>query len=292
MRISFFVEFPEEELEKLVLLDFPIKLYIAATSLEEFREIEKKAHGINPQTESAYWPILEKSYWVSPFSYNRELDSLHEDLSKNEDELEVLLDLELPTFWLRLIIYNLPTMLFNAVKYRLGLRRPRIRALFKNQDKYNISITTTSYPATSKHHLINYIIFKILGVMGLYYNPQAYNHKVIYMCYSSIRRDLLEKTLKNVQTRNPENKENYQIGLGLIDYGMLSKTGFIQKLQRVGLLRNFVLLSPEMLEKELSIVDEHGIENVTIYCLGGLNKKYVEVLKEHVAKEDVLLIHS
>ena len=106
------------------------------------------------------------------------------------------------------------------------------------------------------------------------------------MCYSSIRRDLLEKTLKNVQTRNPENKENYQIGLGFL------QESFIQKLQRVGLLRNFVLLSPEMLEKELSIVDEHGIENVTIYCLGGLNKKYVEVLKEHVAKEDVLLIHS
>jgi hypothetical protein len=282
MRISFFVEFPEKELEKLALIDFPIKLYLASRSLNEFREHEKKALKLNPMVEAAYWPILEKSYWISPFSYNKELDNLHKDLSNNKKELEVLLDLELPTFWLRLFIYNIPAILANTIKYHLRIKRPRIKTLFRNQDKYKIKITTTSYPATSRYHLINYITFKILGLLGLYYNPRAYRHNVIYMCYSSIRRDVLIKTLKNLDTRKLGPSENYQIGLGLLDYGMLSKTGFILKLQKIGLLRRFVLLSPERLNIELSLVDKYSIKKVTIYCLGGLNREYVEVLKKHV----------
>jgi hypothetical protein len=282
MNIGFFVEFPEEELEKLSMIDFPVTIYLAANSLDEFRALKKCAYEINPKAKASYWPLLEKSHWVSPFSYNRELDRLHVDLNRNEEELEVLLDLELPKFWLLFIVYHLPRVLTNALKYHLRLRKPRIRSLFKKRDQYNIKITTTSYPVTSKYYLINYVIFKLLGFMGVHFNPKGYNHKVIFMCYSSIRKDLLKKTLKNVITRNPSIRESYQIGLGLLDYGMLSKTGFIQKLQKIGWLKEFHLLIPEELDRDLSLVNEYGVKNVTIYGLGGLNESFIEVIEKYV----------
>jgi hypothetical protein len=283
MNLSFFVEFPEEELEKLSMIDFPVTIYVAANSLDEFRALKKYAYAINPQTKAAYWPLLEKSHWISPFSYNRELDRLHDDLKRNEEELEVLLDLELPTFWLLFIVYHLPRVLANALKYHLRLIKPRIRNLFNNRDQYNIKITTTSYPVTSKYYLINYVIFKLLGFMGVHFNPKGYNHKVIFMCYSSIRKDLLKKTLKNVITRNPSIRESYQIGLGLLDYGMLSKTGFIQNLQKIGWLKKFHLLIPEELDRDLSLVKEYGVKNVTIYGLGGLDESFIDVIEKYVA---------
>jgi hypothetical protein len=284
MNISFFAEFPREELGKLSLIDFPVKVYLAAYSLDEYRELEKRAQEINPQAETAYWPILEKSYWVSPFSYNRELDRLHMDLSRNEEMLEILLDLELPKFWIRYVVYHLPRVLANAFKYHLRITKPRIRKLFKMQDRYHVRITTTSYPVMSKYYLVNYLTLKLLGFMGVHFNPKAFNNKVIFMCYSSIRGDLLKKTLNNIRARKPGVRENYQIGLGILDYGMLSKTGFIQRLQKIGLLKSFHLLTPEKLDRDLSLVQEYGMKDVTIYDLGGLSEEFVDVIRNYVLR--------
>jgi len=288
MNVSFFAEFPREDLEKLSLVDFPVKVYLAASSLDEYRELEKRAKEINQLVETAYWPILDKSYWVSPFSCNRELDRLHLDLSRNEETLELLLDLELPKFWIRYVVYHLPRVLANAFKYHLRITKPRIRKLFKMRDSYNISITTTSYPVMSKYYLVNYLTFKLLGFLGVHFNPRAFNHRVIFMCYSSIRGDLLRKTLKNIRARRPGVRENYHVGLGLLDYGMLSRTGFIRKLQRVGLLKGFHLLTPEKLDRDLALVEEHGVRDVTIYDLGGLSDGFVEVIGKYVSRDEVL----
>lgn len=121
--------------------------------------------------------------------------------------------------------------------------------------------------------------------MGVHFNPKGYNHKVIFMCYSSIRKDLLLKTLKNVITRNPSILDKYQIGLGLLDYGMLSKTDFIQKLHKIGLLKNFHLLVPEELDRDLSLVKEYDVNNVTIYGLGGVNESFIDVIKNMSRKK-------
>ena len=285
MNIGFFVEFPREEIPKLSLIDFPVKVYLAANSLEEFKTLENLAREVNPEIKTAYWPLLEKSHWISPFSYNRELDRLHGDLSQNDEKLEVLLDLELPKFWLRYLIYHIPRVLANALKYHLRFRKPRIRKLFKERERYNIEITATSYPVTSKFYLLNYFTFKLFGLLGVHFNPKAYNHNVIFMCYSSIRRDLLRKTLRNIERRK-KFRHHYQVGLGLLDYGMLSRTGFIQFLQRIGILKSFRLLSPEELDRDLSRVKESGVDAVTIYGVGGLNLDFVEVIKKYVTKVD------
>ena len=278
MNIGFFIEFPREELHKLSMIDFPVRIYLAANSLQEFRELEKIAREVKPDIEVAYWPLLEKSHWVSPFSYNQELDRLHEDLSNNDQPLEILLDLELPKFWLRYIIYHIPRVIANALKYHLRFRKPRIRNLFRERERYNIEITVTSYPVTSKFYLLNYFTFKLFGLLGVHFNPKAYSHNVIFMCYSSIRRDLLRKTLKNI-SRRKKFRHHYQVGLGLLDYGLLSRTGFIQKLQRLNLLKKFSLLTPEELERDVALVMEYGVEDITIYGIGGLEQDFVKVLR-------------
>jgi hypothetical protein len=102
------------------------------------------------------------------------------------------------------------------------------------------------------------------------------------MCYSSIRRDLLWKTLKNISRKR--HKEYYQLGLGLLDYGLLSRTGFIQRLQRIGLLKKFSILTPHELDRDLALVKEYGIDNVTIYGLGGLDDEFLEVLRKYASK--------
>jgi hypothetical protein len=47
MQIDFYEEFPtEKNLEKLKLIKYPTRLFLAAKSLDEFREIERKVRQI------------------------------------------------------------------------------------------------------------------------------------------------------------------------------------------------------------------------------------------------------
>jgi hypothetical protein len=105
------------------------------------------------------------------------------------------------------------------------------------------------------------------------------------MCYSSIRRDALKKTLKNYRAKKNKPLDNYQIGIGLLDYGLLYKTGFIQKLRKIGLLKNFHLLTPEKLDMDLSLAEKCGVKEVTIYGLGGLNDEFVDILRRYSSKQ-------
>ena len=97
MQISFFEEFPtKKNLNKLNLIDFPIKLYLAASSLEEFVQLTKKID--NEQVkEIIYWPILSKreGYWISPFTKRKALQRILGELEGAK--VSVMLDLELPT---------------------------------------------------------------------------------------------------------------------------------------------------------------------------------------------------
>ena len=64
MKIDFYEEFPtKENLQKLKLIDFSSRIFIAAHSLKEFKEFEKKVKKIYKNIKTAYWPIIENSYW-------------------------------------------------------------------------------------------------------------------------------------------------------------------------------------------------------------------------------------
>ena len=62
MQIDFYEEYPtEKNLEKLKLVKYPLRLFVAAHSLEEFKTLEKKVKKIKKNTETCYWPIVKNS---------------------------------------------------------------------------------------------------------------------------------------------------------------------------------------------------------------------------------------
>lgn len=88
MQRGFYEEFPNKEnLQKLKLIDYQIRLFVASKSLEEFKKIEKQVLKIKKDTKIVYWPIIKNSYWISPFSNTKNLIQLFKDLNKIKNHL-------------------------------------------------------------------------------------------------------------------------------------------------------------------------------------------------------------
>ena len=99
MNIHFFEEYPtQKNMKQLQHITFPTRVYVATQSIRRFKTIQQKVEKKNRNVEVAYWPILEESYWISPFSNPKELKQLEKELYSIRDgvEVKVLLDLELP----------------------------------------------------------------------------------------------------------------------------------------------------------------------------------------------------
>ena len=77
MNIGFFEEFPTPaNLAKAKLIEFRSTIYIATHSLEEFQSLSDELKKINPIVKAGYWPILPKSYWLSPLALPEEIEVL------------------------------------------------------------------------------------------------------------------------------------------------------------------------------------------------------------------------
>lgn len=257
MKVNFFEEFPNEEnLEKVKLINFPSVIYIAAKSIEEFILVRDKISKINSKVEVGYWPILERSYWISPFSNNFELRKLYEDLLKNKKDapLKVLIDLELPFLNPKLFFRNLFSFFRN---------KKMIKKIFTDSKKLNIQILTAEYPTSSK------LKQKVFEWLGIWYRIDKYPHKKIVMCYSSIikNKSLLKKIKKYIAKRSLGLGNNFQVGLGAI---------------AVGIHGNEPILTAENLDKDLSFCKQNKIDSVVIFRLGGLNKLYLEKIRKYV----------
>ena len=190
MRIDFFEEFPTiDNLEKANLIEFPSTIYLAAHSLEEFRELEKNLSLINPELEAGYWPILEKTYYVSPFCYTYELENLINDLEKNKfnNTIKVLIDLELPADNKQFII--------NPIRFHKNKRL--IQSLFKNANDFNITIITAEYPTPIKFSQ------PFLKLIGISYSIRRYSHTMSVMYYSSVIEEYLPRLMNPVKKMIP-----------------------------------------------------------------------------------------
>jgi hypothetical protein len=112
MKIDFYEEFPtKRNLEKLKLIKFPCRLFIAARSTKEFEKASRQVDKINKKIETVYWPIIKNSYWISPFSNTKDLIELFNELDKTK--YPILIDLEPPMLNKILFIKNLPYFLKN-----------------------------------------------------------------------------------------------------------------------------------------------------------------------------------
>jgi len=254
MKIDFFVEFPETGLQKADLINFSSVVYIAAKSYAEFQQYKEKLWAINPRVKAAYWPILKKSYWLSPFSFTWELKKIRRELEERSPKkpLKVLIDLELPMLYKKLFFINF---------FSFWRNKKKIGKLFDDASSLNLEIATAEYDFSAWGWLTN----KILRCLGLSY---AGSHKRIIMYYSSMlpnwRKKICKRGLKKIYRGQ---NRNLEVGLGVID---------------VGILGNESKLSIKNLEKDLRFMKENGTNTAVIFQLSGLNKDYLEVIKKYI----------
>ncbi len=243
MKIEFYEEFPNKKnLEKLKLIKFKTRLFIAAKSIKEFQEFEKQAKKIKKDVEVAYWPIIKNSYWISPFSNTKDLIDLFEGLEKIDNHLLIDLELPLSKRW---------RMYFKNILY-LKKNKKIIKKFMERNKK---RITTAEYPLA--------FISKIMKFIGLNYDIDV--EKSIMWYSSMMSKPLNKKIKKNI--KNIKNKKNYSISLGTLAKGILGDEP---------------ILSSENLEKDLKFVKKTGFDKVIIFRLEGINKKYIEAISRFI----------
>ena len=250
MIISFFEEFPSKEnLDKLKLIDFNTKLYLAASSFEEFNNMKLKIKNKFVK-EFVYWPILKKEegYWISPFSSKEALNRIFNELkSKNTP---VMLDLEIPFY------KNLINCIIRNVK-----DFSKNKALIKNFiNGYKNIYVCEYYPAGNFKE-------RILNFLGLSYNTKNTKKKIIRMMYHSLHRFNEKVMIGEIKINVKKYKDRFLLAYGIIASGV----GGIN-----------LILSFKQLDKDLSLAKDNKVKEAIIFRLGGLNKKYLDIIKKYV----------
>jgi len=89
------------------------------------------------------------------------------------------------------------------------------------------------------------------------------------MFYTSlIKNKYLQKRIKNFIIQNSkEYGQKLHVGLGTIERGILE---------------NEPILPPESLNKDLNFLRKNKIKTAVIFRLGGLNKKYLKIIKKYI----------
>ena len=245
MIISFYEEYPtKENLDKLKLINFPTKLYIAAKSLKEFKKIKIKSKYVK---EIAYWPILEKKegYWLSPFSKRKAIKRvINEIKGKN---IPIMWDAELPTHPCpRLYITQLHNFFANKVL---------INNFIKNHKKVYVA----------EYFFVSMLFEKIYNFLGLTFPPK-FNTYPMRMAYSSMH-DFGKKIMEREIVKG---KQIFGDKL-ILAYGTLA----------TGALGTEKPISLKLLKRDLDLAKKHNIKEVVLFRLGGLNNSYIKLLKNY-----------
>ncbi len=247
MQISFFEEFPtKDNLAKIKYISFPTKVYLAAHSLKEFNEIILSSKNVK---EKIYWPLLskEEGYWFSPFSKRRAVKRALEEVQ--EKNIPVMIDAELPTHQNPLLYFTEFPFFFRTRNY--------LRSFVSQHKK----VYTAEYFPSSK------CAERILYFFGLGFTTKS--HYPIKMIYSSMHNFGQDAMRRQIQQAQKQFGKRLRIGLGTLTHGILGTEPSI---------------SLEMLERDLRICKELGVEEVILFRLGGMNKKYQKVLEKFIPK--------
>ena len=257
MRINFFEEYPtDENLKKAKMIDFPSTIFLAADSLGQFNIYKSKLLSFNKNIDVAYWPVLPRSYWISPFSYTKDINKFVEEIKTNKDPLIVLLDLGLPIYKnISLFIRNL---------FSFSRNKKIISQFLLEANKYNVSVVTAEYPP------IYLFMLKIYRGLGISFNTVKYGHRSCTMYYTSmISKRIIIKNVTNTLIYIRDNlNSNLELGLGTIARGIMG---------------NEPILSPQGLSRDLSFVKDKNFKTVTIFRLGGLNDEYYKIIKNYAS---------
>jgi len=218
MHIDFFEEFPtKQNLQKLRLIRWPCLVYLAAPSLKQFLEIEKRAKKINKRIVYGYWPVLKKceGYWISQFSQRAALIRIINELKKNKKPLNVLFDYELPF---------LAPFLFVSQFFNYRKNKKLIYDFLENAHKYRIKVAI----AENRFSL-----------------PYNFGDKRIILAYSSDFKIASARMLAHKIESGKKFRNRLCIGLGCIAPGILK---IEPKLGPKGLERDLHILKKSKIE--------------------------------------------
>lgn len=261
MRINFFEEClgtPETDLESARLITWPSTIYIAANSMTEFERRRNILFLINPSVEAAYWPVLPKSYWISPFSDPKELDALRIELLAYEGPpIVVLLDLELPTLK--------PDQFFRNA-FSFFSNRKRIHSLLALR-KDTIRFATAEY-----WYAIGWASF-LARIFGTSYLNHETNHLRLIMYYSSLlhKNGLVSYAqamnyMKVALSKERASEKGVQAAIGTTN---------------VGIYGNETNITTEQLDYDLDLLKSAGYKETTIFRLAGI-EPYLETIKKYL----------
>jgi hypothetical protein len=239
MKISFFEEFPTDPvLEKLNLIDFPTRIYIAAHSLKELRGLEGR---VKPPL--VYWIVLKKweGYWISPFTARGALVRTFDEVRR--EPVEVMLDLENPVHAPWQYVLGLPNFWRNK------------RLIQSFIDEVGARTTLVELPGNDKR----------LRFWGLSYDSEKAS--VVKMVYTSLgkggRAERVRKLRRTCREGVSRYGNRFMIGLGCIAKGVSG----IEP-----------ILSPDGLAEDLSVARQSGVQEAIIFRLDGLTKDYVRAI--------------
>lgn len=244
MRVNFFEEYPGDGgLEPAALVEFPSTVFLAAESVAEYRAYRDDLASINPDLETAYWPILADSYWISPFADPDELESLFEATAGFDDP--VFLDLELPVGRPELFARNAGDVRAN---------RRRIRQFVQAADG---GVVTGEYPPIPA-------VDRLWKPLGLTYDVSL-GHTRCPMYYTSVLPDGLVEPVGDAVEAMVRGDGRVIVGLGTIASGVFEDEP---------------ILSPAELERDMDRLAAAGTEAVVVFRLGGLDEAYLDVIEQ------------
>jgi hypothetical protein len=195
------------------------------------------------------WPILDKKdgYWFSAFS-NRE--ALTKTLSELKfSSVSIMWDAELPT--------HQNPLLYLSQAHNFFRNRRLIREFISNHK--NPVYTAEYFPSS-------WLLQKFFEFVGVSF--ESGNHFPIKMLYSSMHDfgDFLIR--QQISAAKARYGGKLCIGLGTLAHGILGTEPVI---------------SLELLERDLNICKELGVNEVILFRLGGMNKEYKKILEKFVS---------
>jgi hypothetical protein len=261
MQINFFeecIDGPEIDLASAKYITWPSTIFIAAHSIEEFIERRQILFEINPLLQAAYWPILQNSYWISPFCDPSELIDLQNQLSNYSGEpMCVLLDLELPVLKPELFTKNMRYFFSN---------KKRIQQLLSLK-KENVSFATAEY-----WYAIGWAGF-LTRLAGVSFKNKRTKHARFIMYYTSIIGENgvvtyaeAMKYMKFALTKEAARKHGVQAAIGTTS---------------VGIFGNEKSITPQEMEEDMEFLSSVGFKEITIFRLAGI-EPYLEVIKKFI----------
>jgi len=261
-RIIFWSEFPEQVNwnEAIELIDFKAEIYIAVRNKQEFLEYEKKIKSKNIKLGA--WPILplEEGYWFSGFTSKESIDKL-----KEYKGMKIKIDLE-PT---------IPD--FNYSNFRIGIwliklyfkkakNKEYLRAVMNWLAENNTDILVNEFPLPLWY----------MEKLGITIEKKK-NMKLQLMMYTSPPGELLSSIVrsynKHILKKKLKQNKGMIASIGLIGPGILKTEGYYKN--TTGLL------------KDLRMVKEAGLENVTIYSIDSIMnrenpKEWIDIIKKFI----------